>query len=167
MTVHDLEVLYEYTWWANGKLLGVCAHLTDEQFTRRVAGSFGSLRETLVHTLSAEWGWLDRCGGRPRGARLVATDFPTVKSLADQWQLVEGYEREFLSRLRDDDLVASVNAAIGDAPRHLMRVGDLLHHVVIHGIHHRGQVALLLRELGVTPGNIDFLFYCAEKQKPE
>ena len=34
-----------------------------------------------------------------------------------------------------------------------------MQHSVIHGVHHRGQVALLLRLLGHAPGNFDVLFY--------
>jgi uncharacterized damage-inducible protein DinB len=40
--------------------------------------------------------------------------------------------------------------------------GELMQHAAIHGTHHRGQVALLLRLLG--PGNFDMLFYFAEKR---
>ena len=67
MTVSDLERLYDYGYWANKKLFAVLTELTTEQFTRPVVGSYGSMRNTLVHVLSAEWGWLDRSGGHPRG----------------------------------------------------------------------------------------------------
>jgi uncharacterized damage-inducible protein DinB len=36
-------------------------------------------------------------------------------------------------------------------------------HAANHGIHYRGQVALLLREMGHAPGNVDLLFYYADK----
>jgi uncharacterized damage-inducible protein DinB len=36
-----------------------------------------------------------------------------------------------------------------------MPIGQLLHHAASHGVHHRGQVALLLRSLGHVPGNFD------------
>ena len=38
-------------------------------------GSYGSIRNTLVHALSTEWGWLDRCGGAKRGPALKGEDF--------------------------------------------------------------------------------------------
>ena len=54
MTVKDLEVLYDYGYWANGRLFNVISQLTPEQFTVAVAGSYGSIRNTMVHLLSAE-----------------------------------------------------------------------------------------------------------------
>jgi uncharacterized damage-inducible protein DinB len=45
----------------------------------------------------------------------------------------------------------------------VMALGEMLHHAAIHNIHHRGQVTLILRELGHALGNVDILFYYAEK----
>jgi uncharacterized damage-inducible protein DinB len=157
----DLRALYDYGYWANGKLLDAVSQLTPEQFTQPVVGSYGSVRNTLVHVLSAEWGWLDRCGGPTRGPALMAADYPTVASLIDRWGQVEGHVRTFLADLNDDDLNLTIEFSLGKGPKQAMRLGELMQHGVLHGIHHRGQVALLLRALGHSPGNFDFLFYCA------
>jgi uncharacterized damage-inducible protein DinB len=166
MTVKDLEVLFDYGYWANRQLFSVLRQLSADQFTQSLAGSYGSVRNTMVHMLSAEWGWLDRCGGTPRGAALKASDYPTLQSLIERWQQVEGYVREFLSRLRDEDLDRSVEFALGDGPMQTMRLGELMHHAANHGVHHRGQVALLIRMLGDAPGNIDILLYYARDHRP-
>jgi uncharacterized damage-inducible protein DinB len=163
MTVRDLEGLFDYGYWANRKLFEVIPQLTPEQFTRTVDGSHGSIRNTMVHALSAEWGWLGRCGGPDRGAPLNPADYPTVEALVATWNQVETSLREFLSELRDHDLARNVEFAIGGADKRSMPVGELLQHAANHGVHHRGQVALLLRLLGYAPDNFDLLFYYAEK----
>jgi uncharacterized damage-inducible protein DinB len=159
MTVKDLETMFDYSYWANSKLFEVISQLTPEQFTQTVAGSYGSLRNTMVHMLSAEWGWLDRCGGAKRGPALNAPDYPTFASVRDKWQQVEGHLREFLRSLRDEDLNRIVEFALGSGPKQSMPLGALMQHAVVHGVHHRGQVALLLRMLGKVPGNVDMLIY--------
>jgi uncharacterized damage-inducible protein DinB len=163
MTVKDLQALYDYSYWANRKIFGVASQLTPEQFTQSVAGSYGSVRNTMVHILSAEWGWLDRCGGPQRGAQLKADDFPTLQSVMDTWTRVEADVRQFLSTLRDEDLERNVEFALGAGPKQSMPLGELMHHAAVHAVHHRGQVALLLRVLGCTPGNFDILIYYGEK----
>ena len=137
MTVKDLEGLYDYGYWANGKLFDVISQLTPEQFAQPVAGSYGSIRNTLAHILSAEAGWL--------------------------WHTVEAHVREFLATLKDEDLTRNVEFAIGGAEKRSMPLGELMQHAANHGVHHRGQVALLLRLVGYTPGNFDILFYFRDK----
>jgi len=159
MRVKDLEELFDYSYWANDRLFEVAAQLTPEEFTKPVAGSYGSVRNTLVHVLSAEWGWLDRCGGARRGSALIPTDYPTLISLLHQWHQIESHTREFFGTLKDEDLDRVVEFTLGDGLRRAVPLGRLLHHAAIHGIHHRGQVALLLRSLGYVPGNFDILIY--------
>ena len=136
--------------------------MTTEQFTRQVAGSYRSIRNTMVHMLSAEWGWLERCGGAVRGPALDARDYPNVTVLFERWRGVEASVRDFLSTLRDDDLGRVLEFALGGVT-YSMPLGQLLHHAAMHAVHHRGQVALLLRSLGHVPGNFDILLYYAHR----
>ena len=73
MTVNDLQRLYDYGYWANEQLLAAVSELTPEQFTRTVAGSYGSVRNTLVHMLSAEWG----CSAMCRVMSICSSTTPT------------------------------------------------------------------------------------------
>jgi uncharacterized damage-inducible protein DinB len=164
MTVKDLERRFDYGYWANGKLFAVISQLTPGQFTQNVAGSYGSIRNTLVHALSTEWGWLARCGGPARGPALKAEDFPTFESIVTTWRTVESHLRAFLVTLRDEDLARLVEFDLPQTGKRAALLGDLLEHGATHGVHHRGQIALLLRVLGYVPGNFDLLFYDAEKR---
>lgn len=164
MTVADLETLFDYSYWANRRLFAVIERLPTSQFTHTIAGSYGSVRNTLVHMLSAERGWLDRCGGPPRGPKLNPEEYPTAASVIGAWRPVEQCMRQFLAELSDADLDRHIEFSIdGVISKRSMPLGELLHHTATHSVHHRGQVALLLRALGQVPGNFDILFYYAEK----
>jgi uncharacterized damage-inducible protein DinB len=161
MSIHEMQRLYEYNYWANQKLFAALSPLATEQFTQHVAGSYGSVRNTLVHVLSAEWGWLDRCGGPARGAKLEPRDFPTLASVTEPWARVEMQMREYLGRLSDEDLASEVEFTLGTGPAQRMARGDLLQHAAVHAAHHRGQIALLVRSLGFEPGNFDFVIFAS------
>jgi uncharacterized damage-inducible protein DinB len=163
MRVKDLERLYDYSYWVNKKLFEVISRLSDEEFTRQVAGSYGSIRNTLVHVMSAEWGWLDRCGGPARGPKLEPSDYPNATAVFTRWSTVERQMREFLSALTDDDLDREVEFGLKPTEKHTLTVRQLLQHGVNHNAHHRGQVALILRELGYSPGNFDLVIYDIER----
>ena len=164
MRVKDLQDLYDYGDWANKRLFQVIARLSPDEFTRSIAGSYGSIRNTMVHVMSAEWGWLERCGGTARGPRLNPGDYPTVESVVTQWANVERYIREFLAGLADADLDRPIEYSIGRSEKSVMPLGELMHHGAVHAVHHRGQVSLLLRMLGQAPGDFDILFYYGERR---
>jgi uncharacterized damage-inducible protein DinB len=164
MTIDDLKRRFDYGYWANRKLFAVITELTPEQFTGDVAGSYGSIRNTLVHVLSAEWGWLERCGGPKRGAALQPGDYPTAASVIERWAVVEGYVRAFLQTLRDEDLLRVVEFTLPQTGPRAMVLGELLEHAANHAVHHRGQVSLLIRMLGRVPGNFDLVLYDADRR---
>ena len=159
MTVKDLETLYDYSYWANAQLFPVVSSLTAEQFGRNVAGSWGSVRSTLVHMMSAEGGWLERAGGPKRGAALNPDDFPTPESVSKYWAVQEGKLRTFLGTLNDDQLARPLEFTLPQlSMTGVLTIGEMLHHGVNHNIHHRGQLAVLIRQLGLAPVNVDIMF---------
>jgi uncharacterized damage-inducible protein DinB len=164
MTVRDLDRLFDYSYWANAKLFPVVSQLTPEQFAQFIDTRHGSIRNTIVHMLSAEWGWLERCGGPKRGPALKPDDFPTPQSVTETWGRVEGYVRTFLAGLRDPDLDRDVEFAIPPGEKRTLTLGQVLQHAANHGVHHRGQLSLLLRMHAYAPDNFDILLYDFERR---
>src|SRR4051812_10352925 len=128
MTAKELATLFDYGYWANRKLFGVISGLTTEQFIEEVAGSYGSIRNTLVHIMSTEAGWLERSGGPRRGPKLVAADFPTFASILERWKLIESQIRSFVAALSDHDLQRKAEFVLGDGPGRTLGVGEMLQH---------------------------------------
>jgi uncharacterized damage-inducible protein DinB len=159
MTIQDLYRLFDYGYWANAKLFPVIEQLAPEQFTQFIDTRHGSIRNTIVHMLSAEWGWLDRCGGPARGPALKPEDFATAQSVFKTWRKVESDLRTFLAGLSDADLDRVVEFTIPPGDTQALPLGRLLQHSANHGVHHRGQLSLLLRMRGYAPENFDLLLY--------
>jgi len=165
MTITDLESLYDYSYWANARLFSVVSALTSEEFARPIAGSWGSVRNTLVHMMSAEGGWLERAGGPRRGPALDPDNFPTFESLTTYWKAQEVKVRAFLGSITDEDLARPKEFTIPQlSMTGVLTIGEMLHHAVNHNTHHRAQAALQIRELGYVPGNLDLLFYFGERR---
>ena len=49
-----LTTLFRHNRWANVRILERCAGLTDEQLDATIAGTYGSIRDTLQHIVTAE-----------------------------------------------------------------------------------------------------------------
>lgn len=165
ITVQGLENLYDYSYWANRKIFEVITRLAPGQFTQTTAGSYGSVRNTLVHVMSAEAGWLERCGGPPRGPRLNPADFPTPQSVIVVWATIEAKLRAFISLLKGEDLECQVKFSLEPQTPYSAQLGELMQHAALHAVHHRGQISLLLRMLGHVPGNFDILLYYLEERE--
>jgi len=165
MNREDIQLLYEYNRWANARVLHAAAPLTGEQFTRDLASSYRSVRDTLTHILSAEWIWLQRWKGALPQALHDPKDFESLDALKAWWAGVEGEQAEFVQAVSDaalGNVVSYVNTR-GETWRYPL--GQMMQHVVNHSSYHRGQVATLLRQLGGEPAPTDFLLFFDEKGK--
>jgi uncharacterized damage-inducible protein DinB len=162
MEVKRLQELYKFNTWATAKMLDAVSRLTPEEFTKDLRNSFGSVRDTLVHVLSADWIWLERWRGISPKAMLSAADFPTIASLRARWMAIESQRAEFVSNVTQESaekIITYVNTK-GETWRYPL--WQMLVHVVNHSTYHRGQVTTMLRQLGAEPAATDFLLFYDE-----
>lgn len=159
MNKHDVTYLTEYNQWANARMLDVASKLSPEQFTADLKSSHRSVRDTLAHTLAAEWIWLERWKGTSPTALLTAADFPTVESLRARWAEVENDYAEFFGGLTDESLgrVIAYTNTKGELWQYAL--GSMIQHLMNHSTYHRGQVTTMLRQLGAEVTPVDLLVF--------
>jgi len=163
MTKADVELLYQYDRWANNRVLGACSVLSGEQFTSDLGGSFCSIRDTVVHIFAGEWGWLQYWKevspdstflGRMMERRKVLFDpkaFPDLASVQRKWVEVEREQVEFIQLLTDENLERTLPVR----GTHVKLI-HLMQHLANHSTYHRGQISLMMRQLGAVPQATDF-----------
>jgi len=126
-----------------------------------MGNSFSSVRDTLAHLVAVEWVWLERWLGRSPtkidGGEYSAETFPTLGTVRERWQKVEGNMRSYLSGLQDSALERPLSYTNFKGERWTYPLWQTLVHVVNHQTYHRGQITTLLRQLGASAPAIDFL----------
>ncbi|HZG69520.1 MAG TPA: DinB family protein [Herpetosiphonaceae bacterium] len=68
MNMTDVKTLFDYNYWATTRVLRAAEHIRQDQFVAPLSGQTASLRDVLVHIMSAERLW--RVPGR-QAARLM------------------------------------------------------------------------------------------------
>jgi uncharacterized damage-inducible protein DinB len=159
MDLNTASELLTYNTWANTRLLDAVARLDDEQFTRALGGSFGSVQATLTHMVWAEWLWLERWQDRSPTQLFEPRDFPSISDLRPRWAQVQTTHEAFVASLTP--------AQLERAGRYTNRKGEVweyalwrqMFHLFNHSTYHRGQVTHMLRLLDAQPAATDFLVF--------
>lgn len=156
--------------WANHRLLGACARLSQADFVATRTSFFPSLRATLNHIVTVDWMYADAMeralAGREPHPDIGSfyepeAPFATVAELAPAQAAVD---RRFIA------ICESLGPADLERPVALLRRKGLVHeamhrllaHVFEHQIHHRGQAHAMLAGTPVAPPQLDE-FFCANE----
>ena len=162
---NGLLELLEYHRWATNLTVKATHALTSEEFTQDLGSSFPSVRDTLVHVFTADRAWLGRLEGQTP-PRANASEFTDLASLLEVWEPVltrwPGVVETFgdASQLDAGRLIEYKSFA-GDPFTNSL--GQIVRHVVNHGTYHRGQVATMLRQLGVQAVSSDLIYFYRER----
>ena len=160
-----MEKQFEYDRWANARMLGVVAGLSPEAFLKDLGSSFGSIRNTLAHILSAEWAWLERWNGTSPKQMLDPAGFPDVAALRARWAQVEQEQQAFLGALSQERLEADIDYFNLQGEPVTLPLWQLMLHMINHSSYHRGQVTTMLRQVGAKPVSTDLVgFYRGQKK---
>lgn len=145
------EHCMEHNNWANQKLIEACSTLSDEQLgAQPVSAAYGTIRQTLIHLISAQVGYL-RMLTRPveerREARIDLEFSHLAPAAADSG---EG----LLELLRKGDLFTEIDR-IETTDGYWVEPWVVLVQAVNHADEHREQVCSQMSALGLRPPALD------------
>jgi uncharacterized damage-inducible protein DinB len=173
MTREDVRLLYEYDRWANDRVFTLVGALTPEQFTRDLGGSFPSVRDVLLHIAACKWAWLTYWNESSPSDRILTDLFTrsetlfqseSVRTLATvqaKWAEVEEGHIKFVNEVTDELLDRTLpvrNTSIS--------LARLVQHLANHSTYHRGQIAMMLRQLGAKAPATDFAQFLLTTAEP-
>jgi uncharacterized damage-inducible protein DinB len=160
MTRPVLADAFEHNVWATLRIIDACDDLTEDQLATTVPGTYGSIIDTLRHTVGADRGYL---------ALLSDGRVPRIDE-DDEARMGLGGLRAGMEE--DGPIWADVIRGDLDPDRVIVRhrddgstssapLGVRLAQVVQHGTDHRSQICTALTTLGVEPPEIDVWAYAA------
>jgi uncharacterized damage-inducible protein DinB len=154
-----IRELYDYSAWANARILDTAAALTPAQLLAPGGASFDSVRDTLVHTMGAQWMYLERWHGRAPRAMPDATAFADLAAIRARWDEIERATQAFVAALDDTRLAAPLSYVNTQGETWTYPLWQQMIHQVNHATQHRSEAAVLLTQLGHSPGWLDLLYF--------
>ncbi|MBC8047058.1 MAG: DNA polymerase [Fimbriimonadaceae bacterium] len=153
-----------YNIWANKKMMDTIALLPNDMQDMALQTSFPSLRKTVYHIWDAQVIWLSRLNG------ISLTTWPS-ETYGDNF---EGYEiyfikhceefDQFVKNKSEDYLESIIRYSSLNGKEFQSRAWQIIMHCMNHGTYHRGQLIIMLRNLGITElPQTDYIFYLREQ----
>lgn len=150
-----LPDFFHYNLWANLRLLDACEALSDAQLDATITGTFGSVRETLMHLFASEEGYAWTLTGHPPSPRLKElTAFPGFDELRRRARMSGEALIGFAEQPGNLNQILYLDAGTYDAP-----VIVVVIQAIDHAIDHRSQIATLLSQQGIEPPEFDAWAY--------
>jgi uncharacterized damage-inducible protein DinB len=149
--------------WANHRLLGACAGLSQAEFEAPRTSFFPSLQTTLNHILVVDRFYVDALEGGTLGPAAWADPIPcpTLAELRPAQAAVDRRLIEWCNSLDESGPDRTIRVHREDRVQ-TERTDRLLLHLFQHQIHHRGQAHAMLAGTGVPPPQLDEFFSIGE-----
>lgn len=149
-TVDQYLRLFAYDIWANDQvLLTLQKHLDFPESDRAIA--------YYSHIAASQEHWYRRIKGQASEDMKLWPEYglpaalQKLKTYAEKWKvLIESNRSDFDRKIHYQNSKGQPYAT---------PLSDILHHIVIHGQHHRAQIAQLLRNAKITPPGTDFIYF--------
>ncbi|MEI9427202.1 DinB family protein [Mesorhizobium sp. Cs1299R1N3] len=143
--------------WSNDRLYRAVLALKPGEFETERTSFFPSIKETLNHILAVDHLYLEFLeeGGVGAAAYDDFVPFDAAPELCVAQLAADRRLIAFCDGLSETDLdrrVITDRREDGMIPE---KIGDILAHVVLHDIHHRGQVHAMLSGSSVAPPQLD------------
>jgi uncharacterized damage-inducible protein DinB len=164
----DIKELFEYNWHCRRKFLESFEKLPWDEVVADRGASFGSMRDIFLHSMAAEHDWLRHLARGKMGEWSdfdPDRDFKDIAAIGKYVEKVEADDRVYLYKLGPADLSKPFPLRAREGTDGVLKVEDILMHVVEEEIHHRGELLCLMWQIDVEPPYNDYIDYIIEKKK--
>lgn len=146
-----LDGIRKFHNWTHASLNILLDHLTtvpSDNYVKELPGfGFSTLQKQILHIFNCEGFWIHTLQGRQYVDRtpLECSDVADARLLQQE---VTRRTQDYLSNSTDLQLNADTDLHFSDGNNAVRSPGLILHHVLTHSFHHKGQIVAMCRQLG-------------------
>jgi uncharacterized damage-inducible protein DinB len=159
--IEHLRAMARNNAWSNHRLLNACSRLGPAEFAAERTSFFPSIRATLNHILMVDGYYIDSLEDMREAAVERAHAFVPHDEFASLDTAQRASDRRLLAfcdGLTEAKLAIPVVMKRPGREAPAERVADVLAHLFVHQIHHRGQAHAMLSGTAVKPPQLDEFF---------
>jgi uncharacterized damage-inducible protein DinB len=147
-TVAGMRKLHSWTHSSLSLVLDHLSTIPDSEYVKELSG-FGSptLRAQIIHILNCEGFWIHTLQAVSFEDEAPAA-WPTVSDARVLERRVSASTLAYFSGLSDEQLNTDTELHFSDGDKAIRTPALVLHHVLTHAFHHKGQIVAMCRLLG-------------------
>jgi uncharacterized damage-inducible protein DinB len=164
----DFKRLFLYNYEVRRTYLSFLSQLNWNEVVKDRGISHGSIRNVFVHIVAFEDFWIHHVlsGKVDEWRDYNFSEFVTLSKIFERMKFVEGKTRDYLGRIREDQLYGSVEYRRKDGLVKKRKVENILMNVVTDEIHHRGEVIAVLYQMDMKLPPMEWLYYEEDRLNP-
>lgn len=153
-----LDGIRKFHAWTHASLTLLFDHLASlpaADYAKELPGfGYPSIHAQVIHLLGCEVRWVNRLQALPNQTWNPAR-WPAVGDARTLQAEARTRTLDYLSRLTEEQLNADTELRFADGDVAYRTPALVLHHVLTHAFHHKGQIVSMCRMLGVPAPDTD------------
>lgn len=149
----------DYQVWANQVMFDSLARLRPAALESPEGLFFNSIHHTVDHLLVVLEVWAARLRGEHPAVDFKVVRHPVWAELKQALQHELRQFRHWLEQQSEGFFYRRIEYFRGSGERHENEVADILNHLMMHFVHHRGQISAVATRLGAPAPEMDFIYY--------
>jgi uncharacterized damage-inducible protein DinB len=165
---HPALKMYDYHVWANGVIIDRLKEFPQDIYQKEIQSGFSSVSKVLSHIYLVDYAWFDIISGKSMNEAMASTnqlrEQVETESIEEMKKIFLDLSERFKALLNSQEDIEKL-IVVDNPYAGLLEtsISESVLHVVTHGSYHRGNIAIMLRQMGHTSVMQDFGLYLYSK----
>ncbi|MEQ5790764.1 DinB family protein [Muricauda sp. NFXS6] len=146
-----MKHLFTYNWMIRDEWFDLLADIPKKELTLSRTGGPGTILETLFHIVKVEHNWIRDLKERPISSTTYADMDDKLEKIRELSDRFHEEVREFVMEWDGSSEGRMLHLTGGNGNEIRCTYGEALRHIIVHEVHHIGQLSIWAREIGIPP----------------